>query len=54
MISNIRTLVVAAGALSPSRALSVARQIHENNPHHITEAILARFTARLSELNEDP
>jgi len=39
--------LVSAGALSRSRALGTARRIRENNPHHISEAIVKRFAARL-------
>lgn len=37
----------AAEALTAGRARAVARRIHENNPHHVSEAILERFAARL-------
>ncbi len=39
--------LVSVGVLSPSRALGTARRIRENNPHHISEAILERFVSRL-------
>jgi len=39
--------LASAGALSRSRALGTARRIRENNPHHISEAIVKRFAARL-------
>ena len=39
--------LVSAGALASSRALGTARRIRENNPHHISEAILERFASRL-------
>jgi predicted nucleic acid-binding protein len=41
--------LVAAGALTPRRALAVARQIQESNPLHINERVLARFLAALEE-----
>lgn len=39
--------LVSAGALSVQRALETARRIHANNPHHISEEILERFSSRL-------
>ena len=43
--------LVSAEALSPSRALETARRIHANNPHHISEKILDRFSSRLDLLD---
>lgn len=40
--------LVHAGGISPARATRVAEKIRENNPLHITKAIIARFIARLS------
>lgn len=40
--------LVDVRALSAPRALTIARAIHESNPHHITEAILERFRRRVS------
>jgi len=42
--------LVHAGAITPTRAKRVAEKIHENNPLHITKAIIARFIAKLSAL----
>ena len=42
--------LVAAGALTQRRAMSVARQIRASNPFHINERVLARFMAALEEL----
>jgi len=39
--------LVSVVVLAPSRAWRTARRIHENSPHHISEAILERFAARL-------
>ena len=39
--------LVSAGGLSASHALETARCIHTNNPHHISEKILERFSSRL-------
>lgn len=39
--------LVSAGALSASSALETAKRIRENNPHHISEAIIQRFTSRV-------
>lgn len=39
--------LVAAEALTIVRALSTARIIQANNPHHITAAVLERFERRL-------
>lgn len=39
--------LVSAGALAASSALETARRIRENNPHHISETILQRFTSRV-------
>ena len=39
--------LVSAGVLSAFRALETARRIHTNNPHHISEKILKRFSSRL-------
>ena len=39
--------LVSAGVLSPSRASETARRIHANNPHHISNQILERFSSRL-------
>ncbi len=42
--------LVAAGALTPRRAMAVARQIQASNPLHINERVLAGFLAALEEL----
>lgn len=42
--------LVLAGGLSPCRALETARRIHANNPHHISEKILERFSSRLDRM----
>ena len=42
--------LVAAGALTRRRAVSVARQIQASNPLHINERVLAGFMAALEEL----
>lgn len=42
--------LVSAGALSASHALGTARHIRANNPHHISEEILERFSSRLDYL----
>jgi len=39
--------LVSVGALAPSTALGTATRIQERNPHHISEAILQRFTSRI-------
>jgi len=36
-----------SGVLPAPRALTIARRIHTNNPHHVTEEILKRFASRL-------
>ncbi len=36
------------GHLSPGRAETTATKIHNTNPHHITQKILARFIAKLN------
>ena len=38
--------LVAAGALTRQRAVSIARQIQASNPFHINEQVLERFTVR--------
>ncbi len=35
--------LIAKRQLAPSRAIAVARKIHEGNPRHVNEAVLARF-----------
>ena len=40
--------LVAAGALTRRRAMTVARQIQASNPLHINERVLARFVAALT------
>ena len=39
--------LVANGALTPQRAVNVARQIQASNPFHITDRILSRFVSVL-------
>jgi len=43
--------LVSAGALTASSAIRTARRIRQNNPHHITEAILRRFTSRVGRIS---
>lgn len=42
--------LVAAGALTRRRAMSVAQQIQASNPLHINERVVARFIAALEEV----
>ena len=42
--------LVRLGALTPSRAIEVARLIQESNPHHINDRVIARFHTALEEL----
>jgi hypothetical protein len=42
--------LVAAGALTQRRAMTIARQIQASNPLHINERVLASFLAALEEL----
>lgn len=46
--------LVEHGHLSARRAVRVARTIHEENPFHITTAIVARFEARIREITRSP
>lgn len=42
--------VVAAGAMTPQRAMAIARDMHESNPLHINERVSARFKRALDRL----
>lgn len=42
--------VVAAGALTPQRAMAIAMDMQESNPLHINESVIDRFRSALSQL----
>ena len=46
--------LVAAGALTRHRAVSIARKIQASNPLHINEQLLERFTERCREASSRP
>ena len=42
--------LVASGAITAERAISIAFKMHESNPLHINERVIARFTNALDRL----
>ena len=42
--------VVAAGAMTPQQAMAIARAMHESNPLHVNERVIARFKSALARL----